>query len=219
LNLISANEVLLNDQNDTRNWFSHCIEENLNALYAVAVRLTRNDADAQDLVAEAVTRAWFSIETLLERERIRPWLFRILRNQFISDCRKRKVRPRECEYLELSVSSDDESAHDEFTAWLCEQPDAFLNWWSSPEQDFANRLLKEQIMTAIERLPGVFRMVVLLINVDGLTYDEAAAVLGIPTGTVRSRMKRGRTLLQKALWRQAADAGLTKGESSPRCDL
>ena len=63
-------------------------------------------------------------------------------------------------------------------------------------------------MAAIDNLPAAFRTTVLLVNVDGLTYDEAADVLGVPPGTVRSRMKRGRTLLQKALWQQAQDEGL-----------
>ena len=63
-------------------------------------------------------------------------------------------------------------------------------------------------MAAIEELPECFREAILLVNVDGLRYDEAAQVLGVPTGTIRSRMKRGRTLLQKALWVQARDAGL-----------
>ena len=63
-------------------------------------------------------------------------------------------------------------------------------------------------MSAIEALPEAFRVTVLLINVEGLTYDEAAEALGIPAGTIRSRMKRGRTLLQKVLWQHAQDAGL-----------
>jgi len=65
-------------------------------------------------------------------------------------------------------------------------------------------------MAAIEELPDSFRETILLVNVDGLGYDEAAEVLGVPTGTIRSRMKRGRTLLQKALWTQARDAGLIR---------
>ena len=98
------------------------------------------------------------------------------------------------------------------TAFLFEQSDDFLNWWANPEKAFFNSLLGEQIRLAIDALPEVFRTTVLLINVEGLGYDEAAAVLGIPTGTVRSRMKRGRAFLQKALWQQAVDAGLQAAE-------
>ena len=76
------------------------------------------------------------------------------------------------------------------------------------ENELINERLGENIMAAIEALPESYRMTVLLVNVEGLGYDEAAEVLGVPPGTVRSRMKRGRTLLQKALWEQALDAGL-----------
>ncbi len=94
-----------------------------------------------------------------------------------------------------------------------EQPDEFLKWWALPEKALINKLLGEQIMAAIDELPDAFRVTILLVNVEGLGYDEAAEVLGVPAGTVRSRMKRGRTLLQKALWQQAREAGLTAASS------
>jgi len=68
-------------------------------------------------------------------------------------------------------------------------------------------MLGSAIMAAIDDLPDAFRMTIILVNVEGLTYDETAEALGVPPGTIRSRMKRGRTLLQKALWEQARDAG------------
>jgi RNA polymerase sigma-70 factor (ECF subfamily) len=95
---------------------------------------------------------------------------------------------------------------------LNRQPDDFLLWWADPETEVANQLLGEQIRAAIEELPENFRETILLVNVDGLGYDEAAEVLGVPKGTIRSRMKRGRTLLQKALWTQAKDAGLLRDQ-------
>ena len=73
---------------DTKAFFGAGVEENIDALYSVALRLTRKDADAEDLVAEAVTKAWSSIDSLDDRDRFRPWLFRILHNTFISDYRK-----------------------------------------------------------------------------------------------------------------------------------
>ena len=76
-------------QDEIRDFFTAGIEVNMNALYSVALRLTRNSADAQDLVAEAVTRAWAAIGTLTERSLFRAWMFRILRNCFVSDCRRR----------------------------------------------------------------------------------------------------------------------------------
>jgi RNA polymerase sigma-70 factor (ECF subfamily) len=194
----------VNAQTDTRQAFTAAVEANMDALYGAAVRLTRNAADAEDLVAESVARAWSAIDTLADFRRFRAWMFRILRNCFISEHRKRSARPAETRVEELFA---DEGEHD-LTSLLLDQPEEFLAWWSNPELRLSNELLGERIMVAIEDLPECFRTTVLLITVEGLGYDEAAAVLGVPAGTVRSRMKRGRTLLQKALWEHARDAGL-----------
>jgi len=191
-------------QDEQRLFFSRSIEDNLDALYGVALRLAGRRADAEDLVADTVVKAWSAIDTLEDRNRFRHWIFRILRNCFISDYRKKSVRP-----LELAYQEEDEAQGDEGIAPLLDQQsDEFLNWWAEPEREFFNDLLGESIMSAIAELPEAFRITVLLVNVEGLGYDEAAEALGVPAGTVRSRMKRGRTLLQKALWRQAVDAGL-----------
>jgi RNA polymerase sigma-70 factor (ECF subfamily) len=131
-------------------------------------------------------------------------VFRIQRNCFISGLRRRSVRPTETSVEDLQT---DEGELD-VASLLLDESDDFLAWWANPEHRVGNEILGQQIMTAIHELPAVFRRTVMLVNVDGLTYDEAAAVLGVPPGTVRSRMKRGRTLLQKALWQQARDAGL-----------
>jgi RNA polymerase sigma-70 factor (ECF subfamily) len=181
---------------DTKAFFGAGVEENIDALYSVALRLTRKDADAEDLVAEAVTKAWSSIDTLSDQDRFRPWLFRILHNTFISDYRKQSVRPVEASYNAGECDEDD------LVSLLNEQSDDFLVWWSNPERAFFNDLLGEQLLDALDQLPEAFRSVVILVNVEGFTYDETAEVLGIAPGTVRSRMKRGRTLLQKALWQQ-----------------
>jgi RNA polymerase sigma-70 factor (ECF subfamily) len=181
---------------DTKAFFGAGVEKNIDALYSVALRLTRKDADAEDLVAEAVTKAWSSIDTLDDRDRFRPWLFRILHNTFISEYRKQSVRPVEASYNAGNCDDDD------LVTLLNEQSDDFLVWWSNPEREFFNDLLGEQLLDALDQLPEAFRTVVILVNVEGFTYDETADVLGIAPGTVRSRMKRGRTLLQKALWEQ-----------------
>ena len=191
-------------KDDIRAFFGSSVECNMDALYGVALRLTGKPADAEDLVAETVVRAWSKIDTLDDRSRFRPWVFRILRNGFISDYRKKAVRPKESRY--------DEVFHDEGEAdvasLLDDQPDEFLNWWAEPASQFFNDLLREKIQQALDKLPPAFRVTIMLINVEGLTYDEAAEVLGVPCGTIRSRMKRGRTMLQKALWLEAVDAGL-----------
>ena len=201
--------VRMRDEESTRSWFSDSVQRNMDALFGVALRLTHNRAAAEDLVADSVVKAWSAIDSLDDRGRFRPWLFRIMRNLFISDRRRQTVRPVESCWSELADDSDGE----EVTSLLLEQPESFLAWWATPERELINRMLGEQIRLAIEALPEAFRMVVLLVNVEGLAYDEAAEVLGVPTGTIRSRMKRGRTLLQKALWEQAQEAGLAGGKS------
>jgi RNA polymerase sigma-70 factor (ECF subfamily) len=182
----------------------------MDALYGAAIRLVRNPADAEDLLADTVAKAWVSIESLSDHDRFRPWIFRILRNQFISDYRKRSVRPS-------AVSLDHEAGPDEgedLLSLLNQQSDEFLVWWADPERDLTNRLLGEEIEAALGRLPEAFRITIQLVTADGLSYDEAAELLGVPPGTVRSRMKRGRTLLQKALWEHARDAGIVSGSGS-----
>lgn len=191
------------DRNATRAWFTRCIEENMDALYGTALRLTRRQADAEDLVSECVAKAWSAIDSLEDRARFRPWIFRILHNGYVSDYRKRSVRPDEIRFDESPGEEDGYT----IVPWLNEQPDEFLAWWAQPEKDFFNDLLGESIVAALDRLPEAFRVTVLLVNVEGLTYDEAAEALGVPPGTVRSRMKRGRALLQKALWKHARDRG------------
>lgn len=202
------------NDNDIKTWFSHCIETHMDSLYALALRLTRNAADAEDLVAESVAKAWSAIGSLDERAHFKPWMFRILHNGFISDYRKKAVRPQEVAFEDLASGEDDD-----VEPLLLQQSDDFLNWWANPEREFVNQLLGEDIMTAIERLPEAFRVVVVLINLEGLSYDEAAQVLEVSPGTIRSRMNRGRTLLQKALWEHARDAGLITETTTVGCSL
>lgn len=202
----------MSEQEAIRARFTRAVEAQIDGLYGLALRLTRNPADAEDLVAEAVAKAWSAFSSLDDPERFRPWVFRILRNHFISAYRKSAVRPQFVSMDEPAESGGD----DEVASLLNAQPDAFLQWWANPEKEVANRLLGEQIKAAIDGLPEAYREVILLVNVDGLGYDEAAELLGVPSGTVRSRMKRGRTLLQKALWMQAREAGLLSDQEPSR---
>jgi RNA polymerase sigma-70 factor (ECF subfamily) len=197
---MSAAAIPMTEDDDLKTFFSLGIEENMDALYGTALRLASTGADAEDLVAECVSKAWSAIETLQDRKRFRPWVFRILHNCFISRYRRQVVRPSESAFDE-----DDDAG---LAALLNDQSDEFLVWWANPERQFFNDMLGSAIMAAINALPDAFRMTIILVNIEGLTYDEAAEALGVPPGTIRSRMKRGRTMLQKALWEQARDAGL-----------
>lgn len=199
----------MTEPDDLKRYFGECVEDCMGSLYSVALRLAKNRADAEDLVAECVSKAWSAIGGLDDKSRFRPWIFRILHNCFISDYRKRSVRPTESSYDENASGADEQDV----VSVLLRQPDEFLHWWGNPEKDFVNTLLGEDIMAAIRSLPESFRMTVLLINLEGFSYDEAAEILGVPPGTIRSRMKRGRTLLQKALWDHAREAGIVAEHS------
>jgi len=184
----------------------------LDMLYSTAVRLTRNPADAEDLVAEAVAKALANLDSLKDPSCLRGWVFRVMHNTHTSMCRKRSVR-RE---VSLNEATDDD---DEGDFWLFErlhQP--FLLWWGNPEQVFLDNVLRDDIVRALDKLPENYRMVVIMADVEELTYEEIGEALGVPVGTVRSRLSRGRSMLQKTLWHQAKEAGLKAVEnpSEPR---
>lgn len=186
-------------------WFEIEVLGLLPDLYATAMRFTKEPADAEDLVAESITKAWAQIGALSDRSRFRGWIFRILTTTFLSDCRARRRRPAQ-------EPLPDEGA--EFSLFeRLHQP--FLLWWGNPEQEFLNTVLREDLERAVDALPEAFRVVVVLSDVRGFSYQEIADALNVPIGTVRSRLARGRSLLQKALWEHAADAGLVSPTSNP----
>lgn len=181
--------------------------ELLPELYASALRLTKNRADAEDLVADAVAKAWDKLDTLRDPDSFRGWIFRILTNIFISGRRAESVRPAR----EPLVEDEGEAAfrlYDRLHAPI-------LLWWGNPERRFLDRLVRDDFERAVDALPDEFRVVVVLAHVQGLSYREIADTLDIPIGTVRSRLARGRSRLQEALWEHAVDAGLVGKNSDP----
>jgi len=175
----------------------------LGALHGVARRLTRNDADAEDLVAESVTRAWRARDSLSDPAAFRAWMFRILHNTFLSDRRRARARPHEERLLE-ERSEDDERQFSLFER--LHQP--FLLWFGNPEQEFLDRMLRVDLERALAALPEHHREVVLLADVEGFKYGEIASALDLPIGTVRSRLARARSALQASRWDVAQARGL-----------
>jgi RNA polymerase sigma-70 factor (ECF subfamily) len=186
----------------------------LGSLQGVARRLTRNDADAEDLVAETVARAWRALDSLESEPAFRAWIFRILNNTFISDLRRADARPR----LEPIECEDEDAEGGDFSIFeQMHQP--FLLWFSNPEQAFLDKLLREDLDRALAALPDCHRVVVILADLEEFSYPEIAATLGIPIGTVRSRLARARSALQKALWQQAQAYGVGNAGAPARdCD-
>jgi RNA polymerase sigma-70 factor (ECF subfamily) len=185
---------------DRASWFETETEQLLPDLYGAALRFARNDADAQDLVADAVGRAWTHLDSLQDRKSFRGWVFRILHNCFVSRRRAARIQGTEESYDDLAAFSLFEHLHQPFLLW----------WGANPEQQFLDKLLRQDLERAVDALPPAFRFVVVLADLQGFSYQEIADVLDIPIGTVRSRLARGRSLLQRALWQHAVDAGLRR---------
>jgi RNA polymerase sigma-70 factor (ECF subfamily) len=171
-------------------------------LYGLALRLTRDRDDAEDLVSEAIVRAWACLGQLKDRGAFPKWITRILINTFISD--RRGARPE-------AFGTVEDAPNDEHFSIFEQLHPPFLLWWSNPEQQLINKLLRQDIERAFDSLPDEYRVVVIVVEIQGYSYAEAAELLEIPVGTVRSRLNRARSRLQRALWRQAADAGLLPG--------
>jgi RNA polymerase sigma-70 factor (ECF subfamily) len=186
-------------ENNDRVFFRGEIERLMDRLYGTALRLTRNPADAEDLVSNTVVKAWTNLDKLADRQAFQKWLFRIMTNTFISD--RRRMRH---ETGDVSLSEEGEDGFSLFDR--LHQP--FLLWWGNPEKDLINRLLREDIERALDALSDEFRTVVILVEINGHSYAEAAEILAVPIGTVRSRLSRARSMLQRALWEHAGTAGL-----------
>lgn len=186
-----------------RQFFVGEIDRLTDRLFGTALRLTRNRDDAEDLVAETVAKAWARCSDLEDRSRFDAWIQRILANTFVSTWRRRRASP------EIANGADegrDESGTPFSLFEKLHQP--FLLWWSSPEESVIARLMGEDIERALDGLPDAFRIAIVLVDVQGHSYSEAAELLGVPVGTVRSRLARARAVMQRSLWEHARDAGL-----------
>lgn len=186
---------------EDREWFGREVLGALPELQAAAMRFERNRADAEDLVANAVAKAWAALPGLRDRGAFRGWIFKILTRTFIS---QRRGRQGSEDHDSLDAVENPEQAFSLFER--LHQP--FLLWWGDPERQFLDRLLREDLERAVDALPDAYRYAVTLADLQGLTYQEVADALEVPVGTVRSRLARGRSLLQRALWDHARDAGL-----------
>jgi RNA polymerase sigma-70 factor (ECF subfamily) len=192
---------------DRRRWFAVQIEGLTDRLYGTALRLTRKAEDAEDLVAETVVKAWARLDELRDPQSFPAWIQRILSNTFVSEWRHRRASP------EVALGSPEVEGDEPFSLFeKLHQP--FLLWWSNPEESLIASLLREDLERALDSLPDAYRLPVVLVDVQGYSYSEAADLLGVPVGTVRSRLNRARSRLQRALWRHAQDAGLVHAGGS-----
>lgn len=170
----------------------------MSPLYSAALRMTRNPADAEDLVQEAYLRAYRGFGGFAEGTNLKAWMYRILTNTFINSYRAKQRRPTETDLDDVEDLYLYHRVHD--------TPGQKLG--TSAEEDLMSRLGDIEVTDALESLPDNFRMAVLLADVEGFSYAEIAEILDIPIGTVMSRLHRGRKALQKALYDFAVDRGL-----------
>jgi len=181
----------------------------LDELYASALRLTRKKEGAEDLISEVYERAWKSFHQFEPGTNLRAWLYRILTNTYINHYRSKQRQPLMIE-LDRPEENENGSGGDLYDRIVGASPNLFDN----PDAILANRILDQDLRQAIEHLPDDFRMAVLLSDVRNFSYQEIADMLGVPIGTVRSRIFRGRRLLQQALWAQAVQAGIVPENTS-----
>jgi RNA polymerase sigma-70 factor (ECF subfamily) len=185
-----------------RGFFAERIEQLGDRLYGTALRLARNSDDAEDLVAETVAKAWAKLGELSDPRSFDAWILRILSNTFVSEWRHRRASP------EVAMETEPEDGADEPFSLYEKLHQPFLLWWTTPEEEVIAKLLREDLDRALDALPDAFRIAIVLVDVQGCSYGEAAELLGVPIGTVRSRLARARAQLQRALWQHGKDAGL-----------
>jgi RNA polymerase sigma-70 factor (ECF subfamily) len=167
----------------------------LTSLYGAALRLTRNQPDAEDLVQETYLRAYRGFAGFKEGTNLKAWLYRILTNSYINTYRKKQREPQ------ITDGPDD------IDEWFLFDRLGGRNVEGSAEEEVLNRMPDEAVKRAVESLPERFRLPVLLADVEGFSYKEIAEIMDTPIGTVMSRLHRGRKALEKALWETAKERG------------
>jgi RNA polymerase sigma-70 factor (ECF subfamily) len=178
--------------------FSEQAMEYMGSLYSAALRMTRNPADAEDLVQETYLKAYRAYGSFQDGTNLKAWLYKILTNTFINTYRSKKRRPEQTELDEVE------------DLYLFRRLGGLeaVAAGRSAEEEVLDRITDTDVKAAVEALPEGFRLAVLLADVEGFSYKEIAEILDIPIGTVMSRLHRGRKSLQKTLHSFGAQRGL-----------
>lgn len=170
----------------------------MDQLYAAAMRMTRNPADAGDLVQETYTKAYAAFAQFEQGTNLKAWLYRILTNTFINSYRKNQRQPYQ-------------NAIDELEDWQLGSAESLTQGRStrSAEAEAIDHLPDSDVKEALQSIPEDFRLAVYLADVEGFAYQEIADIMKTPVGTVMSRLHRGRRLLRELLAEYARDRGIT----------
>ena len=187
---------LTKDEVQKQKDFEEEIIPHLDAMYNFALRLTSDPNDAEDLVQDTIVKAFRFFSSYEKGTNAKAWLFRILKNSYINNYRKKSKQPNQVDYDEVS------SFYETIRADRTDTSDL--------EDRMFRELIDDDISNALEELPEDFRTVVLLCDVEGFTYEEIANMLDVPIGTIRSRLHRGRNLLKAELMDYAKERGFQK---------
>ena len=173
----------------------------MNQLYAAAMRYTKNSEDAQDLVQDTYAKAYTSFHQFEPGTNLKAWLYRVLTTTFINTYRKDQRRPQ--------------TSDSELEDWqIAEASSHTSDQGKSTEDVVLENLPDSDIKNALAEIPEEFRMAVFLADVEGFSYKEIAEIVGVPSGTVMSRLHRGRKQLREKLTDYARELGYVKGDSA-----
>ena len=163
------------------------------ALQTFAYHLTYNQEDADDLVQETYMKAYRFIDKYEQGTNAKAWLFKILKNAYINEYRKKVRQPNKVDFEEIVAYHDTDDDH--------------ISGYSDLRQEIFEHMMGDEVTGAINSLPIDFRTVILLCDIEGFTYEEIASIIDVPIGTVRSRLFRARNLLKEKLTSYAKDHG------------
>jgi RNA polymerase sigma factor (sigma-70 family) len=180
---IALGQHVTTETSHTCQAFEALVRQHQTAIFRVAYRLTGDRDEAEDLVQEALVEAFESFHRFRPGTHFDWWLFRIMRNSFV-DGKRRKARAR-FDSLDEATRSERQGMH--------------LGAAFSADTEIMARTLDGPVQDALDALPPEFRMVVVLADIEGLSYEEVSEVVGRPVGTVRSRLHRGRMILKEKL--------------------